>query len=201
MAEGGRLMTVTIRVPRSRALALVLTGAALGAMVVAPVAARVTASAVEPAVTDTRSVSCAGLSFYPASSATEYASEGTVRYSVSQDAYYSCAPGLPNKAVVTRVRFTLYDQTSDGQVEDCGLVRSGLSPTTATVEQDMAHVPPTGSSPGIVRLADTSISRASVDNGKWAYHLRCIVRPPLNGQHRVGIIGADVTYSIDSADG
>jgi hypothetical protein len=64
----------------------------------------------------------------------------------------------------------------------------------------MASVPATGINPypGIVRLTDTTISKAYVDNTKWGYFLQC---EPTYNSGNVGIYGADVTYTISSVNG
>jgi hypothetical protein len=191
-------MTVTIRVPKLRSLALVLLGAVLGATLIAPVSARVNGpTAVEPAAVQTRMVSCAGSGFYPHADVA-YDTAGTVRES-EEHTTLRCAVALPHSAVVSRVRFTLYDGSISGVVGPCSLKRVGLTPATATTEQTLASVPATDLNDfsGVRRLSDTSISFASVDNARYAYWLEC----PVNSSPFQGIIGADVTFTISSANG
>ena len=190
-------MVFTVNVPSIRALAFAAVACALGAVVLMPLTARVADAAVEGAAVQTRIVSCAGSGFYPASDVT-YATEGTVRES---EAYTTlrCAISLPHRAVVTRVRFTLHDGSSSGVVGPCSLKRVGLALATATTEQTMASVPATDQLDysGLKRPVDTSISYATIDNGNYAYWLECTV----NSSPLQGIVGADVTFTISSANG
>lgn len=192
-------MFVTVRIPSVRSLGLVFAGTLLGTMLVAPVIARDgSPAAVQPTAIQTRIASCAGSGFYPDADET-YATEGTVREAESFTTL-RCAVSLPHRATVTRVRFTLLDNSSSGTVGPCSLKRVGLAPTTATSEQTLASVPATdlnGFSTTPVRLTDTSISFATVDNAKFAYWLQC----PMNSSPLQGVIGADVAYTIDSANG
>jgi hypothetical protein len=190
-------VTLTIRVPKLRSLAFVLIGAALGATLIAPVTARVTGSAVEPAAIQTRIASCAGSGFYPDGDEV-YETSGTVRESEAQTTL-RCAVALPHRAVVTKVRFTVEDGSISGIVGPCTLKRVGLAAAKAETEQTLASVPPTDLNDfsGARRLATTSITLATVDNGKFAYWLECFV----NSSPFIGVYGADVTYTISSANG
>jgi hypothetical protein len=191
-------MMINVRIPGWRSLGLVFTGVVLGAALVAPVVARDrSATAVEPATIQTRMVSCAGSGFYPHADAA-YDTAGTVRESEAHTTL-RCAVSLPHRAVVSRVRFTLHDGSSSGVVGPCSLKRVGLTQATATTEQTLASVPATDllDFSGVRRLTATSISFATIDNGRFAYWLEC----PVNSSPSQGIIGADVTYTIDSADG
>jgi len=199
-------MVLTLRLPGARPLALIIVGALLGALFVGPVAARYlgigSPSDRVSAAIQTRTASCAGLSFYPTDSATGYANDGTLRFKSSYEGIgtgvFRCDPGLPNKAVVTKVQFTLRDATFRGGVYRCGLVRSGLTVATATSYQTLASVPDTFEAPGIVRFTDSSILLGTIDNAKFGYWLECQVA---GEDASVGIYGADVIYTISSADG
>ena len=190
-------MTLTIRVPSLRTLALTFVGIVLGATLVAPVTARVVDSAVEPSATQTRTASCHGFDFMPVTSGISYGISATSRVSPSGGVFV-CDPGLPNRAVVSRVRFTVGDGHPLAQVSNCALVRNGLTPTTVLPAQVLGSVPPTGldPSPGTVRLNDSSINFATVNNAKYAYWLQC----ELSGTG-TALYGADVTYFITSANG
>jgi hypothetical protein len=111
-----------------------------------------------------------------------------------------CDPGLPNRAVVTTVQFTLRDSAS-GDIKFCGLLRSGLAPQSATSYQVLASVPATplgDPDPGTVRKTDTSIDFATIDNARFGYWLQC----RLGGDGGdLGIYGASVTYQISAANG
>jgi hypothetical protein len=212
-------MTVTIGILTLRSLALVFAGVALGGSLVPPVTARVTgADGVVPATTYTRAVSCQGLNFHPIDSTTGYAYDNSNNSQLLYRAYgyqtftggsdhgsgfFECDPGLPNKAVVTRLRFTLLDNDTFAEVRYCGLFRSGLTPADTTYDvlasfatTGMAHASATP-----VRLTKTVIAHATVDNTRWAYWLSCQINVPETNSNMAGIYGADVTYTISAANG
>jgi hypothetical protein len=198
-------MTVTIRVPRLRSLGLVAAGIIAGATLVAPVAARVAgADNVVPATTYTRSVSCAGLSFYPASSTLHYSNEGALRVSGDDTiqtggaATFRCDPGLPNGANVTKVQFTLANAQNVPGVQGCNLTRVALAATGNGAYQVMASVPSAPALTPIVRETTTSISHPAVNDSAYAYWLECTIEYPISG---TGIYGADVIYTISAANG
>ncbi len=121
-----------------------------------------------------------------------------------------CDPGLPNRALVTKVQFTVSDTSVNWDIRNCGLFRTGLTPSTAGTVQELALVSPTGlaATPGTVRKTDSSIKHAIVDNTSWAYELQCQIDylfnpdlPPPSSSKTSGIFGADVIYSISSTNG
>jgi hypothetical protein len=193
-------MTIVVGARHALAGLFVFALAALaGGTLIAPAASEaVTTTAY------TRSASCAGLSFYPTDSDATYANDGTLRFRNTQDGtgVFRCDPGLPNGAVVSMVQFTLLDNSSPGGLSNCGLVRSGLTTTTATSYQSLATVPDTSedAKPGIVRLSDSSIQFGTVDNTKFGYWLECQIYALSLGPS-VGIYGADVVYTITAAKG
>jgi hypothetical protein len=158
------------------------------------------------ATTYTRAVSCAGLDFHPIDSRTQYRWEGRLLYRTTQggDGWFLCDPNLPNKAKVTRVRFTVKDSTDLQSVTYCALSRGSLA-TSGSVDV-MADITGTGmaATPGVVRRSDTTISHATIDQTKYAYWLQCQIvwHPSLSSTAaNAGIIGADVTYTISSTNG
>ena len=187
---------------------LLLVGSALGATFLAPVAAHITGSGEGSvtAATSTRSVSCAGLNWYPTDSETGYTNLGPLRRRVgsSGSGVLRCDPGLPNKAIVTKVEFTVRDNEFLYEIRGCALVRSGLTPGTADAYQVLASVPATGvgALPGVVRLADSSAQFAAIENTKYGYWLECeISGHQTYSEPSFGIYGADVVYTISSANG
>ena len=203
-------MTFTIRIPALRSLALVAVGVILGATLVAPVIAQGTGvDSVAPAAIHTRTASCHGLNFHPIDDATGYDHEVAsgiyvYRKNSAGSGFFTCDPGLPNKAVVTRVRFTVLDNTDEAEVLNCALVRNGLGVTTATTYHVLAAVLNTGqgATPGIVRRSTTSIAHATIDQAKWAYFFQCqLTYDPDHPDNRHGLYGADVTYTISSTNG
>lgn len=187
-----------------RPTALLVLGVLLGAMLVGPAVARVAGpgqsdSAVSAAGTQTRAVSCASTDFFPVDSDTPYQNAGTMREAAGVDSL-RCNPGLPHRAVVTRVRFSIHDGSISGVVGPCALKRMGLAIATVNTVQTMASVPATdlyAYSETPKRLTDTSISFATVDPTNYAYWLECQV----NGSPLIGVYGADVTFTITGANG
>ena len=127
------------------------------------------------------------------------------RRSNAGDGWFLCSAHLPHKAMVRRVRFTVKDTFDKIDVLYCALVRVPLSLTGQL--QVLAVMSSTGlaAEPGILRLSDTSIGFATVDNANYAYYLQCQIYfdPSLVaiGGAYARIIGADVTYTISAADG
>jgi len=160
------------------------------------------------ATTLTRTVSCAGLNFHPIDSRTTYRWEGPMlyRFDGQGDGWFLCDPNLPNKAKVTRIRFTVRDVLNQIDVRYCGLVRSGLG-TSGGAPVAMGVIENTGlaAAPGIVRRSDSSISYATIDQTAYAYWLQCQIHfgaglGGLGGPYGA-IIGAEVTYRISSTNG
>ncbi len=123
-------------------------------------------------------------------------------YSVGSDqgdGYFLCDPQLPHNAVVTKVSFTLEDSDPVSDVRYCALYRNSLNPATATLQDLLAQVPATfGADMNAVRLTDTTIQFAKVDNANFAYHLQCQIT---HDTRWTGIYGAVVTYRITAANG
>lgn len=159
------------------------------------------------ASTLTRTTSCAAMNFYAVDTDTDFGfRKGVrVRYFENGSGYFLCDPNLPNKATVTKVRFTVVDGSDVAEMRYCALVRKSLSPGAfADDPQVLAEVRTTGMSakPGAVRLTDSTISRATIDESTYGYWLQCQINfLDSNSTDGAGIIGADVTYKISSANG
>lgn len=192
--------------------AWLLAGMLAGAMVVAPTVTALSTSA--PAAVQTRVASCQGLNFHAITTDTTFGyrnNNGTmlIRYDSGQaddpDGFFLCDPGLPNKAVVTKVQFTVFDGVELGEVRYCALYRAGLTASNADdASQLMAEVGTTGmaAQPGVVRRSDTSIANATIDNASWGCWLQCQINfPQGSSSNGVGIYGANVTYQISAANG
>jgi hypothetical protein len=167
-----------------------------------------------PASIQSRATSCQGLNFHPNNSTTTYdwnnaVGEYLYRTDGGQandhDGYFLCDPGLPQRAVVTKVQFTLYDNAPHAEIRYCALYRTGLSAATADdAPQLMAVVPSTGMAdlPGVVRKTTTSIAHPTIDNANWSYRLQCQINSdPSWASSYAGIYGAATTYRIDAANG
>lgn len=199
-------MSVTIVVGKRHLLAgfslLVLTALVCGALIVPATSQAVT-------TTYTRSASCAGADFYPTDSRTAYDNVGTLRVlrigntTNHGSGVFRCDPALPNGAVVTKVQFTAELEQGFG-VGDCALRRSGLTTATAATAQDLGRVSfGTSVTTGTVRLTDSSIANATIDNANWGYWLECSFTDlwPWDQTPTSGLFGADVTYTISAAKG
>jgi hypothetical protein len=115
------------------------------------------------------------------------------------DGFMTCDPGLPNRALVTKVQFTVFDDDINASVRYCALVRVALGVTTAGNYVVMAEVPSTGNAetPGLVRPSATLIADPMVDHKRFGYFLQC----QLDGFAPVGLYGANVIYTISAVDG
>jgi len=151
--------------------------------------------------TYTRAVSCHGYDFVPLDAFSMNAAgyDGTARTGWG---WYGCHLDLPNRSVVTRVRFSLYDNSSTARIDYCSLWRSPLAASAAHQPQAMADVAFADyvETPGNVRPADTTIQNATIDNLNYVYRLQCEIADP-DSQKHTGIYGADVTYTISAANG
>jgi hypothetical protein len=197
-------MFTSIRRARALRRAPVLLGGLgalvfLGATITGPIAASTSPSA---SSSQTRSVSCNAYAFRPIDSATGsgYAGAKRIRAGTGGSGFFTCDPGLPNRAVVTKVRFSIWDGSGSSQVKFCGLYRSGLTESSFDEIQELASMPGTGIShaPGFARLTDTSIQHATVNTASYVYELQCNLEQA--GQS-LGLFGADVTYSISLHNG
>jgi len=185
--------------PRRLVTLLALIALVVGVMLVTPQAGRVTdASSVTPAVLHTGVISCGENGFLPEDSGTGYTvGSGHWRYwTGGGSSRFSCGVTLPNKAVVTRVQFTLADFDATREVSGCRLARHSLSPSTAANIEVLAAVHATGVSAhtGTVRLTDSTIAHATVSNTGYWYTLDC----NLGFGADVGIYGASISYTTRS---
>lgn len=160
-------------------------------------------AASQASATQTRSVSCSAFGFVPVDSATgsDYFNSKRIRAGTSGSGFFVCNPGLPDRAVVTRVDFSIWDGSGSSQVKFCGLYRSGLGgATVAETVQELAALPATGiaQAPGFARLTDTSILNSTVNTRSYGYWLQCNLEQA--GQS-LGVYGADVYYKITPANG
>ena len=157
----------------------------------------------------TRVTSCAGMNFHPIDSRTDYRWDDRTlwRRTDAGDGWYFCDPGLPNKAIVTSVGFTVDDQLDKVDVRFCALVRISLAAGGSATPVAMAVLASTGmaAKPGVVRQTLGSVSHATIDESRYAYWLQCQIYfdPSLSGMAAefAGIIGATVTYRISSTNG
>jgi len=190
------------RVWRGALVVLVVSAAsALGTS--AAVSGPRAAIASSPAATSQiRSASCHAFEFLPVDSATgsDYFNSKRIRSGTGGSGFFTCNPGLPTRAVVKKVQFSIWDGSGSSQMKFCGLYRSGLVGATSESIQELAAMPGTGiaQAPGFARLTDTTIKNAVVDNSKWAYWLQCNIEQA--GQS-LGLYGADVIYTISAVNG
>ena len=185
------------------------SGSVLGSLVlvVAVVAGGVLAPAPssDAASLQSRSTSCAGWAFQPLDSLT-YAgfTAAGLRYGSDDgggSGIFVCDPKLPSRAIVTSVRFVLWDDSAFGEVQGCGLYRTGSTSTGGPAMVELGSTPATGidARPRRTVLRDTSIASATVNASTWGYWLQCQVHFPVAEGRRfdVGIISAHVNYQVD----
>jgi hypothetical protein len=187
------------RSPRRFGTLLALLALVVAGLLLASQGGRVTdASSVTPAALHTGAVSCGATGFVPDDSDVTYTlGSGHWRYLTgSSIAHFSCEVSLPNKAVVTRVRFTLADFDATAQVSGCRLDRRSLATSTAANAEVLAAVHATGTSaqPGSVQLTDSTIAHATISNTGYWYTLECA----LGAGPNVGIYGASISYTTSS---
>ena len=160
----------------------------------------------------TRVASCNAFNFHPINSQTSYDWSGRWLYRSTKggDGWFVCDPNLPNKATVTRVRFTVRDNSPFVDFQYCGLARSGLTasdaPSGDAVAMGMVQDTGMSDTPGTVRRSDSTISVATIDESNFTYWLQCRIALAdgdldIFMAKNAGIIGADVTYTISSTNG
>ena len=176
-----------------------------GLLAASALSASVAAAPATVSSTLTRVTSCQGLNFHPIDSDQEYGYDSSLMIHPRGDihvgsGFFVCDPELPDRAVVTKVSFTVRDPEDHAEVRLCGLFRAGLTTSTVGTVQELAQVSSTGlaASPGVVRKTDSSIAHSTVDNGSWGYELQCQVHYTAGGRLPVGILGASITYRISS---
>ncbi len=85
------------------------------------------------------------------------------------------------------------------------MIRLSLLPSDAATYWNMADVPATGTvnAPGYVRQSDLSINVPTIDNSKYSYFLQCkfVLDPQAGALDRLGLVGADVVYTITATNG
>jgi hypothetical protein len=187
---------------RATLLLLMVSGAsalAAGGAVAVPSAGGVAAPS---ATSQTRASSCHAFEFLPVDSATDsdYANAKRIRAGAGGSGFFICDPRLPDRAVVTKVQFSIWDGSGSSEVKFCGLYRSGLGASTFDTIEELASMPGTGiaQAPGFARLTDTTILNATVNDRSFAYELQCNL--PQAGQS-LGLFGADVFFTISAVNG
>jgi len=177
---------------RVRSYSLILLGVLVGVLL-GPAFQPAPTSAV---TTYARSWSCQGADFLPVESGILYGTDSTssLRWGSGE---FQCDADIPNKATVTKVRFTVLNNGGmHGKIYYCYLGRTHLEPASVGSIDYLATVgSPT--SAGAQRLVNNSPLLATIDRSKYAYFLRCSI----SGTSDEGIYGADVTYTITAANG
>jgi hypothetical protein len=200
-------MTTSVRLSRAAWPVFVLVAGMIlglgGPAAIGAVSPRATKAAVQ-----SRSFSCPALAFHPADAQTSWSYEtlGIYRTDSSADSrtgFFICNAVLPTRAVVTKVQFTLYDNTSSGQIRYCGLYRHAISATSTVVKaEELAATrssDKTGNKrPGYELVADGTIKHATIDN-RYGYWLQCRIDKDKGTLLR--LFGANVIYTISAANG
>jgi len=195
-------------------VSLILIGILLGSLLVRPAVAHVAGWAhnwtvhikprvqaygdsrwVKKAAVQTGYFSCAGTAWESALGATVYDTFTSLKYRLSGDTgRFRCSVELPHGATVTAARFSVED--ADATDVACRLVRTNMAASIGT-EANMASASTTGT-PGAVRIEDTSINSALVDNAQYSYFAQCDV-PGTNTDS--GIYGVNIEYAVSGLNG
>jgi hypothetical protein len=185
-----------------RAVGVLCLGIVLGAALVGPVMAGHGTKA-SAAATQARAVSCHAFDFHPLSSgiAFEVTDDAYIWKKSPESATFACGIELPQRAIVTKVQFTVWDDDDEDRLDDCSLRESGLPAISAAGIHTIAEVvtPSDNQMPGTVRVSTTDIDNGTINNIAWAYYLQCTFVG--NGLGSVGIYGADVQFKITAANG
>jgi hypothetical protein len=195
-------------------VSLILIGILLGSMLVRPAVAHVASWAhnwtahikprvqvygdsrwVRKAAVQTGYFSCAGTAWESALGATVYDTNTSLKYRISGDpGRFRCSVEVPHGATITAVRFSVVD--SDPTDVTCRLDRTNMAASIGT-ELNMANVATTGT-PGAVRVEDTSINSAVVDNAQYSYFVQCDVPGTTIA---TGVYGANIEYTVSGLKG
>ena len=150
-----------------------------------------------------RSASCSAFGFVPADSATGYDYAGGKRIPRLNGGkgFFVCPQGLPTRAVVTKVQFSIWDGNGLYELKYCGLYRSGLDTAANAETVRLASMGPTGISQARASPSDpgASIQNATVDATNHVYGFECDLSG--DGGESLGIYGTTVTYTISAANG
>jgi hypothetical protein len=153
------------------------------------------------ATSQTLSANCSAFDFRPIDdTGQDYFGAKRIRAGTGGSGFFTCNPGLPSGAVVTKVQFSIWDGSGSSEVKFCGLYRSGLTGTTYDTVEELAAVPPTGlaQAPGFARLTDRKIKNATINTNDYVYWLQCNLGQA--GQS-LGLFGANVLYNIPAQNG
>ncbi len=181
-----------------RSIVLAIAGLIAGSVLVG---ARVETDSSAATTVYTRSWSCHAFGFQALTYGTTFGyDDGARTWGGEGDGWFICAVTLPSGAVVTKARFTIQDGTNVGSIDFCGLNRNSLSASGSRTVQGLAEVPSTGmaAQPGRVRLVDSGIQRATIDNTRYSYYLQCRFSGFEVG---LALLGADIVYRISASKG
>jgi hypothetical protein len=137
----------------------------------------------------TRHFSCAGTGFENSSSAAGYSLDVALKHGTGPaPARFRCSVNIPDGAKVTAVSFSVKD-THASEDDECSMWRTNMT-TAIGAETAMADGLTTSGTPADVRLIDTTIEDAVIDNDSYSYFLQCQV----GTDNATGLYGAIVTY-------
>jgi hypothetical protein len=139
----------------------------------------------------TRHFSCAGTAFESSSSTAGYSLDVALKFGEGPvPALFRCSVTIPDGARVTEVSFSVKD-THASEDDECSMWRTNMT-TTIGAETAMADELATSGAPADVRLIDTTIEHAVIDNDRYSYFLQCRV----GTDDATGLYGAIVTYTV-----
>ncbi len=139
----------------------------------------------------TRHFSCAGTAFESSSSAAAYTLDVALKFGEGPvPALFRCSVNIPDGASVTEVSFAVKD-TSASEDDECSMWRTNMA-TAVGAETLMTDPLTTSGTPADVRLHDTTIEHAVIDNDRYSYFLQCRV----GTDDATGLYGAIVAYTV-----
>jgi hypothetical protein len=134
--------------------------------------------------------SCAGIAFESSSDEADYTLDIALKFGEGPvPALFRCSATIPDGARVTEVSFSVKD-THASEDNECSMWRTNMTTAIGT-EVAMADELTTTGAPADVRLIDTTIERAVIDNNRYSYFLQCWV----GTDDATGLYGAIVTYT------
>jgi len=191
-------MEVIVRLHLGIFSTVVIAAAVIGATALSPVNARDRST---PGAATVHHWSCPSTGWVPMDSTTDYSIENVHRMvnSPNGSGYMACVPDLPDRAVVTKVQFSINDVSIVSELRYCALLRQDLTVAGFDQYQEVAQIDPTGpaATPGALRRADSSIQNARVDQGRYGYWLQCQFHYGQNALFDPGIalFGATISYT------
>jgi hypothetical protein len=141
----------------------------------------------------TRHFTCEGTAWENAFSWKDYSFGGAGKIGTGPfpPTFFTCGVHIPDGAIVTAVSFSVSDSHATQDIQ-CSMWRTDLAAVLGNTGRPMAYGVITTGTPGNVRISDTRIDNAVIDNSRFSYMLSCFV----GNDAETGLHGATVTYTV-----